>query len=317
MKTIKSNMRLVYALMLLLSLFTKRLQAQENTVIENGIPQVSEQKRCNFYVFTQDADHKVDFFGGTTLVRICIKSVFLKKKLYVIVAHNSAQVIKRIKAILAREDGLIGNLWLDSHGLYKQGYSSFHIGTDEYSYKNINDTAYTKVLASLAAYTDEQTRIGIGSCYGGATLNFPGSALAAPGRMNGDSLMMGLGSLFNRTTIYGSESWVMIKPGMFNDKFGLAGYPLGKRYRTTYWKPVWRRLGQWNQYSASTGIFEPVKTISIDSEGRINIRKRNYQDLSKGKKAVDKNLTRLETSMDVFPAPTLNISSLASEMLAH
>jgi hypothetical protein len=135
--------------------------------------------------------------------------------------------------------------------------------------------------------------------------------------MNGDSLMMGMGRLFNRATIYGSESWVMIKPGMFNDKFGLAGYPLGKRYRTNYWKPVWHRLGQWNQYKASTGIFEPVKTISIDSEGRINVRKRNYQDLTKGKKAVEKNLTRLEPVSYVLPSPVIDITPLSTVMLDH
>jgi hypothetical protein len=51
-------------------------------------------------------------------------------------------------------------------------------------------------LQQLTAYCDQYTSIGIGSCYGGATFTFPGNGIAPAGRMNGDSLMMGIGKIF-------------------------------------------------------------------------------------------------------------------------
>ena len=253
----------------------------------------TNKRHCNFYIYTKEAGAKIDFFGKTILLRARIKSALSKKALYVIVAENSQQVSNRMIEILNDRKAMIGNVWIDSHGLYRQGYSSFHIGIDEFSYKNILDTTYTKSLRDLAAYCDEQTNFGLGSCYGGATFNFPGSATALPGRMNGDSLMIGLGNIFTRSIIYGSESWVMAKPGILNDNFGFAGYPLGKRYRTTYWKPVWERLGKWNRYSKISGIFEPVNTIALNGKGQINVRMRSYQQLEKGQKAVRRNVAKL------------------------
>ena len=72
----------------------------------------------------------------------------------------------------------------------------------------------------------------------------PGSATVKKRPMNGDSLMIGMGKThFMVVLFYASGGWVMMKPGIFSDKFGFAGYPLGKRYRTLYWKPVWDHLG--------------------------------------------------------------------------
>jgi len=290
----KIKTSLLPALFFLFSvLATVQVSAQNNAEQKNEQAN-TVKKTCNFYVFTQDASKKFDFLGTTALIRICIKSMLMKKKLYVIVARNSRQVAGKIISILNRQNGLIGNIWFDSHGLYKQGYSSFHIGSDEFSYKNIHDSAATAALKELARYCNDQTNVGIGSCYGGATFTFPGTAKVPPGRMNGDSLVMGLGEIFSSAVIYGSESWVMAKPGIFNNNFGFAGYPLGKRYRTTYWQPVWERLGKWNRYSKSSGIFEPVNTVALNKQGIINVRVRNYQELFKGQKAVWKNLTRLE-----------------------
>jgi hypothetical protein len=251
-------------------------------------------KYLNFYVFTKDADSKLDFFGKTALFRAKTKSLLSNGQLYAINAQNTAQAVYQILSVLATEQALLGNLWIDSHGLYKQGYSSFHIGSDEYSYKNINDSAATALLRLLARHCDSTANIGIGSCYGGATFTFPGSPTAPPGRMNGDSLMLGMGRIFQKATIYGSESWVMAKPGIFGDKFGFAGYPLGKRYRTRYWQPVWERLGQWNRYSTATGLFEAVNTVALDRQGNITVRARHYQWLEKGQKAVGKNMAKLE-----------------------
>lgn len=250
--------------------------------------------RLNFYIFTKDADSKLDFFGKTALLRARTKSLLSKGRLYVINAQHTAQAVFRILAILTQANAMVGSVWIDSHGLYKQGYSSFHIGSDEYSYKNINDSAHTALLRLLAPYCDANSHIGIGSCYGGATFYFPGSPTAPPGRMNGDSLMLGMGRIFNRSTIYGSESWVMAKPGIFSDNFGFAGYPLGKRYRTRYWQPVWERLGQWNRLQANSDSLEPINTVALNNKGTITVRAWHYQQLDKGQKAVEKNLAKLE-----------------------
>jgi hypothetical protein len=273
------------ALMLLLCLSIQYCNAQGNAAI---------QKSLNFYIFTKDASSKFDLFGTTALLRAKKRSLLSKKTLFVIEAQNTQQVVNEIVAILNGYHALIGNIWIDSHGLYKQGYSSFHIGSDEYSYKNINDSVYTGTLQQLVSYCDAATNIGLGSCYGGATFYFPGSATVPCGRMNGDSLMTGLGQIFALATIYGSESWVMAKPGIFNDNFGFAGYPLGKRYRNTYWQPVWERLGQWNRYRAATNIFEPINTVALNKKGEITVRSRHYQELEKGQKATGKNLAKLQ-----------------------
>jgi hypothetical protein len=272
-------------LMLLLCLSLQYCQAAGNA---------ASQKSLNFYIFTKDASSKFDLFGTTALLRAKKRGLFSQKTLFVIEAENTQQVVNEMIAVLGKYNAVIGNIWIDAHGLYKQGYSSFHIGADEYSYKNINDSCHTSILQQLVPYSNDNTTIGIGSCYGGATFYFPGSATVPCGRMNGDSLMTGLGRIFARATIYGSESWVMAKPGIFNDNFGFAGYPLGKRYRNTYWQPVWERLGQWNRYRAATGIFEPVNTVALNKKGEITVRSRHYQELNKGQKAIEKNLARLD-----------------------
>ncbi len=283
-------------LFILLCLLLQYCQAQINTVSNNtgtAAPIAQPVTRINFYVFTKDADSKVDFFGGTAVLRARTRSIASGKKLQVIIATDTRQVVQQMITALEGTNARVGSIWIDSHGLYKQGYSSFHIGSDEYSYKNINDSAYTQTLSLLATYCDAGTQIGIGSCYGGATFYFPGTATVPYGRMNGDSLMIGMGRIFTSSIIYGSESWVMAKPGIFNDKFGFAGYPLGKRYRTAYWQPVWERLGSWNRYSHSTGTFEPINTVALNRRGDIMVRLRNYQDLAKGQKAVERNMEKL------------------------
>ncbi len=283
---IRKHKILLFILLCLLLQYCRAQQSPADTAAD---------ERINFYVFTKDADAKVDIFGNTILWRARAKSLLSGKQLRVVIANDTRQVVNAITTILRTAgNARIGSLWFDSHGLYKQGYSSFHIGTDEYSYHNISDSAYTSTLRQLSPYCDDATHIGIGSCYSGATFYFPGNATVPCGRMNGDSLLIGIGRLFMTSTIYGSESWVMAKPGIFNDKFGFAGYPLGKRYRSRYWQPVWERLGQWNRYRHDTGIFEPVATVALNSSGQITLRSRHYQQLRKGQKAISKNLAKLE-----------------------
>lgn len=261
--------------------------SQDNSVQINTVVPDTSFNRINIYVFTNDLAHKIDWFGFTVKLRARIRRLFHPNKFYVINAKDVEQVERRIDEICDGKKARIGSLWFDSHGAFRKGYSSINIGKNEFNFKNINDTTATSSLAKMAKYTDKNTRIAIGSCHGGATYSFSGSEMAGPGRMNGDSLMIGLGKIFQGSNIYGSESWVMVKPGMFNDNFALAGYPLGKRYKKDYYQPAWEELGNWNMYNSEIDAIVPVNTVGLNKQGSITIRMRNYQDLGKGKKAAN------------------------------
>jgi hypothetical protein len=292
MKTLYSNLK--FFGWVLFYLFTStHVSAQEDSIIQtNALQPDTIFNRINIYVFTKDPVHKVDWFGFTVKLRAGMRSLFHSNKLYVIRAKSGEQIGRKIEEIFEGKNARIGSIWFDSHGAYRRGYSSVNIGKDEFSFKNINDTSATLSLRKIAEYTDEKSRIGIGSCYGGATYLFPGSEQAGPGRMNGDSLMIGMGQIFSGSNVYGSESWVMVKPGMFSDNFAFAGYPLGKRYKKDYWQPVWERLGNWNMYNSEIDAIVPVNTVGLNQKGSITIRMRHYQELSKGKKAVGKSMVK-------------------------
>lgn len=256
-----------------LALFTAVAATAQTT------PSPAPQKRMNLYIISRS--EKFEFLPYTVKIRAFVKSIFNHKRMRVIVAANSDIAFYKTAKLLSKHHAVIGNLWFDSHGLYKNGFSSFSIGCDNFSYKNIGDSVHTAALRKIAAFTDAATKVGIGSCYGGATFIHPGSATVKSGPMNGDSLMMGMGNIFYGSTIYASGGWVMMKPGIFSDKFGFAGYPLGKRYRTAYWKPVWDHLGEWYSYNATENVMHNVNTVALNNIGEIKVRYRNYLSLEK------------------------------------
>lgn len=269
-------MRLVKTFFLIIIAFKSYGQLQNTTAVKT---------RMNIYIISKDK--KFELLPFTVKTRAFIKSIFSKKRMRVIVASKSEFAYYKVEKLLKKHDAVIGNLWFDSHGLYKNGFSSFSIGEDNFSYKNINDTLHTYFLRKLALLTDENTKVGIGSCYGGATFIHPGSATVQSGRMNGDSLMIGVGRIFYGSNIYASSGWVMMKPGIFSDKFGLAGYPLGKRYRTAFWRPVWDHMGEWHLYNAKDTVIQNINTVSLNNIGEINVRFRNYMTLTKAIKKHD------------------------------
>jgi hypothetical protein len=249
--------------------------------------------RINFYILTMDFKHKIDVFGFSVKLRADIRSLFSQRTLYVIKAKNAGQVAQKMTAILQKEQAVVGTIWFDSHGFYRSCVSSINIGSDAFSYRNIKDSAATAPLRLIARYCDRGSSIGIGSCYGGATFIKPATDSTPEVKMNGDSLMISMANIFYGSTVYGSESWVMVKPGMFGDNFGLAGYPLGDRYKDEGWKPVWERLGDWNSYNAETDEFAHINTVGLNGRGSITVRMRDYKELSKGKNAVKRNLVKL------------------------
>ena len=239
--------------------------------------------RINFFIFTRERKKKIDLLAFYTLLRARVKSTFHPKKFYVVNARSAKDASAKVEHILIKNKKLIKNIWFDSHGHYGNRYSSFRIGTDQFSFKNIRDSNAIQDLQKIASYCDADTRVGIGSCYAGADFYFPATDSTAATRMNGDSLMIGMGNIFAKSSIYASESWVMAKPGIFKNRFGFAGYPLNKKFKDSVYAPVWERIGKWKQYSLLTGQMLSVPTIALDNRGNINCNKAYYNASKKAK----------------------------------
>ncbi len=299
----------IYPLLLLLTLAGK---AQENTnagtnqtsnLIDNSIAENStatsspetkaKRRKLNFFIISKPKK----FWDPAThfnIIRAKIKSSLRPTRFVCIVASSSEQMASKIKFRLNKYNAQIGNIWFDSHGSFKKGYSFFTIGKDEFSYKNINDSNHTRTFRELAIHCDSNTRIGIGSCYGGATYNRPKSAIYNESRMNGDSLIIGLAKAFNGTIVYGCESWVMTKPGLFKETFAMAGSPVMRRYNDAVYKPVWEQLGVWNSYSTRYSNIQQVNCIKLDKDGNIGTRFNHYQSKQKVKKQIAHKLSKLQ-----------------------
>lgn len=277
----------ICSLLLAASVFT-----QFNVYGQNDLP----AKRINFYVV--DRPKTLDLFSRLVIIRAKKRARQNKNDLVVVVAHSSKEMKDRILDHLARENAAIGTIWFDSHGKYKNGYSSFSIGADEFSFKTIGDTIYTKHLMAIAAFADQHTRVAIGSCYGGATFEKPAHKGKPASKMNGDSLIVGLAGIFDSATVYGAESWVMTKPGTFKKHgYALSGYPLQKRFKDSVYLPVWEKLGMWNSYSTSTRLLTTAKTIALTDKGSVHIKSVNYLEKKKSRKKQARNIRKLRAGL--------------------
>ena len=276
------------------------------TTVENELKKESEPfdkttgGRINVFVFTRERHKKIDLLAFYTLLRARVKSLFHHKQLYVVNARSSKHASEKVEFTLLKRRKLIENLWFDSHGHFGNRYSSFRIGTDQFYYKNIGDTSSTKYLKVLAGYCDGKTKVGLGSCYAGADFYFPATDSTPATRMNGDSLMIGLGNIFEKSSIYASESWVMAKPGIFSNKFGFAGYPLQKRFKDSIYAPVWQRIGKWKEYSKVNGELKSIPTVALDRKGNIHTRYRDYNNFYKSRKSIAKALKKLRPALAKF-----------------
>src|SRR5215831_2376662 len=254
------------------------------------------RRRVNFYVVNKPKTS--DLFSKLVVVRARIKGMTRANKFIVIIAKSSEEVKIKIQDYLQKKNAMIGSLWFDTHGHYANGYSSFILGKDEFSYKTIKDTGKMKELRALATYCDQYTKVAIGSCYSGATYEKPSHNGQPASRMNGDSLMIGVANLLPNATIYGTEGWVMTKPGIFNKQsYALAGYPLQKRFHDEVYRPVWEHMGIWHSYSTITKKFETINTLSLTRMGSIHVKEVTYLDREKSKQRLEKNLARLKPGL--------------------
>lgn len=253
-------------------------------------------RRINFYVVNKPKT--LDLYSRLVIIRAKHRASTRKEKFIVVVVSSTDQVRNKIIDILQKRNAMIGSLWFDSHGHYKNGYSSFSIGNEEFSYKTIRDTSATNNLHALAGYCDEYTRIAIGSCYSGATYEQPAHDGKPASRMNGDSLVIGLANVLPKATVYGTEGWVMTKPGVFaRHTYALAGYPLQKRFKDEVYKPVWEHMGIWHSYSTETKTFTTENTLSLTHMGTIHVKSKSYLDQDKYKKRQTRNLKKLKPGL--------------------
>lgn len=267
--------------------------AVANPLIENN----PEKKHLNFFIVTKRQKGKLDLATRFNVARAKIKGLFRKKKFIAVVARNASRMSDRVICHLQKHDARIGTIWFDSHGMYKKGYSLFFIGKDEYSYQTIHDSTVRKPLEQLAAYSDNKTKFIIGSCYGGATYERASIDYKDTTRMNGDSLMMAIGRIFKQANIYGSESWVMTKPGLFRKKAAVGGFPGRKLFRDYCYQPAWENVGQWNFFDAGNNVFRKSNPIAMDKYGNIVVRGEPYLEEKDLKKDVLKNLQQLEKGL--------------------
>jgi len=248
--------------------------------------------RLNFLV-----SPRLDHFDAAPVsfqVQARLMQFFHKKKMYVIIARSSEDMASQIIAILEIRKAMIGNIWFDSHGHFTRRRSLFEIGNDEFNYKSIRDSCFTIHLKKLSLYCDTNTNAGIGSCYGGATYSLPAVEEFPEQRMNGDSLMIGLSEVLNNASVYGSESFVMTGPGILNASYAFSGNPGRKKFKDPVYEPVWKKLGEWNCYSGKEKKFTETVTVSLNQDGRISFKHKNYLEFEKNREKWVKKLSRLK-----------------------
>lgn len=257
----------------------------------------SSKKKLNFFVVSKRKKGNLDLATRFNVMRSKVKSLFRKKRFVAIVAGDANQASVKIQYRLKKYDARIGTIWFDSHGMYKKGYSLFFIGKDEYSYKTLKDSTIIQPLQQLAPHVGEDTKIIIGSCYGGATYTRSSIDYKDTTRMNGDSLMIGIGEILGKGNVYACESWVMTKPGLFLKKAAVAGYPGRKLFRDVCYKPAWENVSKWNHYNATTDQFATVNPVTMDMYGNLLFLKQAYAEKKEVKKDISKNLGKLEQGL--------------------
>lgn len=258
---------------------------------------VKKQRHLNFFIISAPKKGKLDLGSRFNIVRSKLKSLCRPKKFMAIVANDMQTASAKVQYRLNRSNAHIGTLWFDGHGSYKKGYAVFHTGKDEFNYQSVKDPANIKPLQELAAYTNEKSKVVIGSCYAGATFFRKSLYSDDTTRMNGDSLMMNMGKIFSQSTIYACESWVMTKPGLFRKKASVAGHPQARLYKDIVYLPAWENMGRWNEYNALKESFGAVNPVTMDLYGNLMIHADSYAGKVSVKKKIKKVLKKLRPGL--------------------
>src|SRR6187399_1200268 len=287
---------------LVISSFSITVSAQDmqsnDTSLQKAIVLPEKKQKINFFVVSKRKKGKLDPATSFNVLRTKIKSLWRPKNFVAIIAADADQASAKIRHRLKKYNANIGTIRFDSHGLYKKGYSLFYIGHDEVNFKKLKDSSFTNPFDSLTPYATNETRLVIGSCYGGATYHRSSIDYRDTMRMNGDSLMMALAKFFPQAKIYGSESWVMTKPGIFNDKgVAVAGFPKRKLFHDVCYRPAWENIGKWNEYNAATGMLTQINSVTLDSYGNLEVVRRSFNEKPATQKDIQKNILKLEADL--------------------
>jgi hypothetical protein len=194
----------------------------------------------------------------------------------------------------ANPEKMIKHLWFDSHGKYKKGKSLFTIGNDTLTIENILDPVFAGKLEQLTAYCDEESQITIGSCYGAASYNRPANKYLDESPMKGDSLLLAMGKIFSISPVYGSESWVMVKPFLFGSKWGLSGHPPDGKYMDEIYKPAWESIGSWKMADPKTKELMLVHTPYLGSNGDLKFNATDYLSVQKHQVKMKRKVKKLK-----------------------
>ena len=256
-----------------------------------------KKKQLNFFIISKRKKGKLDLSTRFNIFRTKLKGLFRPSKFVSIIAKNGEQMSAEVMYSLNKYNARIGTIWFYSQKKKKKGYSLFFIGSNEYSYLTLKDSCINKPFKELIPFVDEETMVVIGSCYGGATYTRSSIDYKDTTRMNGDSLMIALGELLNKPTVYACESWVMTKPGLFLKKAAVGGYPSRKLFLDYCYEPVWENVGRWNKYNAYTNIFESSNTVSMDMYGKIVVRDLSYIEEKNRGHDIEKNLKNMQSGV--------------------
>ncbi len=253
---------------------------------------VPSKKRINLVI--SSSSQKVEIAQYSFQFQAHMNRLFHGKKFHFMIVKSLDEAVKRITQLMIKEDAMIGNLWLDSHGHLGRRISLVEIGINEINHNTIKEPKIEVMLKNIGLYCDSVTKIGLGSCYSGASFKLPQVDRFPEQRMNGDSLMIRISELMNGANVFGSESWVMTKPGIFNGSQAMGGHPLAKRFKDPVALPAWKELGEWTSYSSITGQFRKVRTISLDNNGNIYPNYLSYLASEKKRKKQMKTISRLK-----------------------
>jgi hypothetical protein len=302
-------------LLLLISLHSESVFAQENgpVQVEYSYPQASLKffpresemyltaartraakatGTINLFIFSDEKNFNLVSLGFRFNTRIA--SLFHKNIKILKVASLADLAVKANALMESYPDKMIRHLWFDSHGKYKTGHSLFNIGIDTLTIENILNPVYTSKLVQLTAYCNENSRVTIGACYAAATFKRPANQYLKESEMYGDSLFLALSSIFSTSPVFGTESWVMVKPLFFGNRWGISGYPIEGKYMDEIYRPVWERIGAWKKVAPGENTITAVHTPFLSRDGDLQLNTHDYLSTEKHQKKLNRKLKKLK-----------------------
>jgi hypothetical protein len=247
--------------------------------------------RCNLFVFSREKKPTAAtacFRFNTSIQKIFHRNIRTMR------VGSLDELVERVDRLMAENpDMMLGQIWLDSHGRYKNGHALFSVGRDTIWAENIFSDSIAGRLERLTAYCDAQSKVTLGACYSGADFTRPGNDLMTESPMLGDSLVRAMASIFSLSPIYASKSWIMVKPFMFGQQWGISGFPKQSRFKDEIFRPAWEMTGQWNMVPAGSRTVVSAGTPYLSVSGDLVFLENDYQSVSRHQQRIQKRMKKL------------------------